>query len=194
MRPFLLISGRLCEIQIDNVTTMDYTHDMYDTCMIHMYLIIRRYTDILLQCFSILCVSAYSRCKRLYRFGSLAAHLVGHYRSAGLNLLWWLLAHWSKWHSHDDPTMCLSSTSSKAFPVKIQTFSCYWTQRPNGHVYCHCLFLNAWRDFGLQVEIGRYLVSSETLPKCFYLEEVVMGSVSWLGKWLRAAWLGDWIR
>lgn len=23
----------------------------------------------------------------------------------GLNLLWWLLAHWSKWHSHDDPTM-----------------------------------------------------------------------------------------
>lgn len=23
----------------------------------------------------------------------------------GLNLLWWFLAHWSKWHSHDDATM-----------------------------------------------------------------------------------------
>lgn len=23
----------------------------------------------------------------------------------GMNLFWWFLAHWSKWHSHDDPTM-----------------------------------------------------------------------------------------
>ena len=80
-------------------------------------------------CFSILSMQDTLLAIRQKSATVLQLPMVSNYRSAGLNLSWWLLAHWSKWHSHDDPTMCLSSTSSKAFPAKNSQTKILATER-----------------------------------------------------------------